>query len=44
MYGLAIKLRTVILYSMAQSLAAQFAPPEDAPAELREILERIEKI
>jgi hypothetical protein len=44
MFDLAVKLRTAILYSIAQSLAAQFPPPEDPPAELREMLERIEEI
>jgi hypothetical protein len=44
MFDLAVKLRTAILYSIAQSLAAQFPPPEDPPAELRKILERIEEI
>jgi hypothetical protein len=31
MYELAVKLRTAILYSIAQSLAAQFPPSEEPP-------------
>ena len=31
MYNFAVKLRTAILYSIAQSLAAQFPPPEEPP-------------
>ena len=42
MYDLAVKLRTAILYSIAQSLAAQFPPPEEPPPELQAILERLD--
>ena len=42
MYDLAVKLRTAMLYSIAQSLAAQFPPPEEPPPELQAILERLD--
>ena len=34
------KLRAAIRYSLAQSLAAYFPPPEDPPPELRALLKR----
>jgi hypothetical protein len=42
MYDLAVKLRTAILYSIAQSLAAQFPASKELPPELQEILKRID--
>ena len=44
LHDLAIKLRTAILYSIAQSLAAQFPPSAEPPPELRTILERLDKL
>jgi hypothetical protein len=41
---LAVKLRTAILYSIAQSLAAQFPPSDEPPPELNAILERLDEL
>jgi hypothetical protein len=38
------KLRAAIRYSLAQSLAAYFPPPEEPPPELRELLERLDEM
>jgi hypothetical protein len=35
------KLKAAIRYSLAQSLAAYFPPPEEPPPELRELLKRL---
>jgi hypothetical protein len=44
MYRLAVKLRTAILYSIAQSLAAHFPSSEESPPELQAILERLDEL
>jgi hypothetical protein len=44
LHDLAIKLRTAILYSIAQSLAAQFPAPAEPPPQLRAILERLDQL
>ena len=44
LHGLAVKLRTAILYSIAQSLAAQFPPSAEPPPQLRTILERLDEL
>jgi hypothetical protein len=38
------KVKAVVRHSIAQSLAAHFPPPEDLPPELRELVERLDKI
>ena len=37
------KLRAAIRYSLAQSLAAYFPPPEEPPPEWRALLERLDE-
>lgn len=44
LHDLAVKLRTAILYSIAQSLAAQFLPSDEPPPELNAILERLDRL
>ena len=44
LYELAVKLRAAVLYSIAQSLTAQFPAPDEAPPELRAILERLDEL
>jgi hypothetical protein len=41
--ALSARLRTAIQYSLAQSLAGYFPPPEEPPPELRALLERLDK-
>jgi hypothetical protein len=42
LYDLALKLRVAVLYSVAESLATHFPPPQEPSPELRAILKRIE--
>ena len=44
LHDLAVKLRAAILYSIAQSLAAQFPASEEPPPELQAILERLDEL
>jgi hypothetical protein len=44
MYELAVKLRTEILFSIAQSLAPQFPPSEKPPPKLQAMLERLDEL
>jgi len=42
--ALAAKLRAAIRYSLAQSLASYFVPPEESPPELRALLQRLDEL